>query len=122
MSRLLEASEAWYQAWLEKDAGAVERLAAEDYFYVGPNGITLDRAGILAIIRAPSYRLDYARRTEIVVRRLGNDAAIVRHRFQGGGSYEGASFVDDNRSVMAWEKQDGEWRLVFDQCSFSAKG
>jgi uncharacterized protein (TIGR02246 family) len=118
---VLGLSELWYQAWLEKDAATVERLMAEDYLYVGPDGFTLDRQGILAVIRSPSYRLDYGTRTEIVVRGLGQDAAIVRHRWQGAGSFEGATFTDDNRCAMVWEKHVGEWRLVLDQCSFTGK-
>ena len=114
-------SERWYQAWLEKDAATVERLMAEDYLYVGPNGLTLDRQAILAIIGSPSYRLDHGTRTEVVVRTLGQDAAIVRHRWQGAGPFEGTSFTDDDRCVMVREKQAGEWRIVLDQCSFSSK-
>ena len=29
--------------------------------------------------------------------------------------------LSDQRSVMVWEKQAGEWRLVMEQCSFSSK-
>jgi uncharacterized protein (TIGR02246 family) len=114
-------SERWYQAWLEKDVATVERLMAEDYLYVGPNGLTLDRQAILAIISSPNYQLDHGTRTEVVVRTLGREAAIVRHCWQGAGSFEGNSFTDDNRSVLVWEKQAGEWRIVLDQCSFSGK-
>jgi uncharacterized protein (TIGR02246 family) len=121
LTELRDLSESWYQAWLEKDAATVDRLMADDYVYVAPNGMTLDRQAILAIIASPSYRLDSGTRTEIVVRPIGRDAAIVRHRWQGAGSYEGTSFTDDNRSVLVWEKSDGEWRIVFDQCSFSGK-
>jgi uncharacterized protein (TIGR02246 family) len=120
-SELLELSERWYQAWLEKDAATVEHLMAEDYLYVAPNGSTLDRQAILAIINSPSYRLDHGTRTEIVTRTLGDQAAIVRHRWQGAGSFEGTSFTDDNRAVLVWEKQAGEWRIVHDQCSFAGK-
>ena len=112
-------SERWYQAWLEKDATTVERLMAEDYLYVGPNGLTLDRQAILAIIGSPSYVLDHGTRTEVDVRAVGREAAVVRHRYQGAGSVEGKSFTDDQRCVMIWEKQAGEWRLVMEQCSFS---
>src|SRR5262249_53584361 len=97
-------SERWYQAWLEKDASTVEPLMAEDYLYVGPNGLVLDRQAILAIIGSPSYRLDHGTRTEVVVRALGHQAAMVRHRWQGAGAFEGTSFTDDNRCVMVWEK------------------
>ena len=119
-SQLHDLSERWFQAWLEKDAATVERLAAADYIYIAPGGAMLDRQAILGIIRSPSYRLDHGRRTEIVVRPLGREAAVVRHRYQGAGSFEGTSFTDDHRGVMVWEQQAGEWRLVMEQCSFSA--
>ena len=112
-------SERWFRAWLEKDVATVERLAAPDYLYVAPNGAVLDRSAMLGIIRSPTYRLDHGTRTEIAVRGLGPDAAVVRHRYQGAGSFEGTSFTDDQRCVMVWEKQAGEWRVVMEQCSFS---
>ena len=120
-SELQHLSERWFQAWLEKDAATVKRLMAEDYLYIGPSGLVLDRQAILAIIRSPSYRLDYATRTEVVVRAVGQGAAVVRHRYQGAGSFEGTSFTDDHRCVMIWEKHTGEWQLVMEQCSFSGK-
>jgi uncharacterized protein (TIGR02246 family) len=118
---LHELSARWFQAWLDKDASTVERLAAEDYIYVAPNGSTLDRQAILAIIRSPSYRLDRGTRTEVVVRTVGRDAAVVRHHYQGAGSFEGTTFTDDQRCVMVWEKHRGKWRLVMEQCSFGSK-
>jgi uncharacterized protein (TIGR02246 family) len=120
-SELRALSERWFQAWLQKDAATVERLAADDYLYIAPSGSTLDRPAILAIIRSPSYRLHHGTRTEIVVRAMGGDAAVVRHHYQGSGSFEGASFTDDQRCVMVWEKHAGQWRLVMEQCSFSSK-
>jgi hypothetical protein len=117
---LHELSERWFRAWLEKDAATVERLAAEDYVYIAPNGLTLDRQAILGIIRSPSYRLDHGTRSEVVVRPLGPEAGVVRHRYRGAGSFEGAGFTDDQRCVMVWEKQAGQWRLVMEQCSLNA--
>jgi hypothetical protein len=115
-----DLSERWFRAWLDKDAATVDRLAAEDYVYVSPNGSILDRADILRILRSPSYRLDHGTRTDIVVRTLGQNAAVVRHRYQGSGSFEGASFKDDQRCVMVWERVAGEWRLVTEQCSLAS--
>jgi uncharacterized protein (TIGR02246 family) len=121
LSEVHDLSERWFQAWLEKDAATVERLMAEDYIYIAPTGLTLDRQAILAIIRSPTYRLDRGTRTEVTVRALGQEAAVVRHRYQGAGSFEGTSFTDDHRCVMVWEKHAGDWRLVMDQCSFSSR-
>ena len=99
----------------------IERLAANDYIYVSPNGSVLDRQAILAIIRSPSYRLNQGGRTEIVVRTLGPDAAVVRHHYEGAGTFESAEFIDDQRCVMVWEKQAGQWRLVMEQCALNGK-
>ena len=117
-SELLELSERWFAAWLAKDAATVNELAAEDYLYVGPGGLSFDRGAILGVIRSPTYRLDQGTRTEVVIRGVGKEAALVRHRWQGAGSFEGASFTDDSRCVMVWERQGDPWRLVMEQCSF----
>ena len=114
-------NERWSRAWLEKDAATVERLMAEDYIYVAPNGLVLDRQAILRIIRSPGYRLDFATRTEIVVRALGNDAAIARHYSQAAGSFEDNPFTDDHACIMICEKQAGEWRIVMEQHSLRNK-
>ena len=121
LSELQNLNERWNRAWLERDAATVERLTAEDYLYVAPSGLTLDRRAILAIIRSPNYRLDDATRTEIVVRALGQEAGVVRYRSQAAVSFEGTSFTDDYKCVMVCEKQAGEWRIVLEQCSFSSK-
>jgi hypothetical protein len=118
-SELRGISEQWFQAWLDKDAALVDRLAAQDYIYIAPSGATLDRAAILRIIRSAGYRLDRGVRTEVVIRLLGRDAGVVRHRYEGAGSLDGKAFTDDHRGLMVWEKQGGEWRLVMEQNSFS---
>ena len=120
-SELLDLSDGWFAAWLAKDAATVDQLAAADYVYIGPSGTVLDRQAILAVIRSPSYRLDRGTRSEVVVRALGPAAAVVRHRYQGSGTFEGRPFTDDHRCVMVWEIQSGQWRLVMEQCSFSSK-
>jgi uncharacterized protein (TIGR02246 family) len=121
VSEVQSLSERWFRAWLDKDAATVEQLMAEDYLYIGPSGFVLDRNAILAIIRSPSYRLDQGTRTEVVVRALGQEAAVERHRYQGAGSYDGALFTDDHRGLMVWERRAGQWQLVMEQCSFSSR-
>ena len=121
LSELHGLNARWNQAWLEKDAATVERLTADDYVYIGPSGMVLDRQAILSIIRSDSYRLDGGCHTEVVVRVIGHAAAVVRHRWQGSGSFEGTSFTDDQRGVRVWEKQAGAWRIVMEQSSFGSK-
>src|SRR5260370_29290946 len=112
LSDVHSLNERWNKAWLEKDAATVDRQMAEDYIYVAPNGMVLDRHAILTIICSPTYRLDYATRTDALVRALGHEAAVVRHGSQAAGPFEGASFTDHHRGVITCEKQAGASRRV----------
>jgi uncharacterized protein (TIGR02246 family) len=120
LAELQDLREQWNRAWFEKDAATVERLMAADYLYVAPQGFVLDREAILGVIRSPSYRLDHGTRTEVVIRVLGHEAAVIRHRWQGSGSFEGRSFTEDHKCVMVCDHRAGEWRIVMEQSSFSS--
>jgi uncharacterized protein (TIGR02246 family) len=119
LTELQRLNETWTRAWLEKDAATVERLMAEDYLYVGPKGPVLDRPSILRIIRSPSYRLTRSTRTDVLVRPLGNDAAIIRFRAQSAGTFEGVAFEEDHRLVMVCVRQGPDWRIVMEQSSLN---
>jgi hypothetical protein len=109
----------WEQAWLDKDAALVEKLTADGYVYIAPNGQMLDRQAILKIIRSPSYHLDKGTRTEVIVKPVGTDTAVVVHRSQGEGSLEGKSFKEDHRCTMLCVKHGDEWRVILEQCSLN---
>ena len=57
---LQRLSEAWNRAWLEKDAATVEKMMADEYVFVAPNGQLSGRETILKTIRSTSYRLTAA--------------------------------------------------------------
>jgi hypothetical protein len=120
LTELEALDQTWNQAWFNKDAATVERLTAYDYVYVAPNGQILDRQAILDIIRSPTYRLDHGTRTEVVVRPIGADAAVIRRRWQGAGSYQGTPFEDDHRLVMVCARVVGAWQIVLEQCTANA--
>lgn len=107
----------WERAWLEKDAALVEKLMADEYVYIAPNGQIMDRQAILKIIRSPGYHLDNATRTEVTIKPVGQDAAVVVHRSQAEGQFEGKSFKDDHRCTMLCVRRGGEWRVTLEQCS-----
>jgi uncharacterized protein (TIGR02246 family) len=116
-SELEQLNQLWLRAWLEKDAATVERLMADDYVYVAPTGKSLDREAILRIIRSPGYRLHHWMRTNVVVRMLGDSAAVIRHRGQGEGEFEGKPFKEDHACLTVWEQVGGVWQVVLEQCT-----
>jgi uncharacterized protein (TIGR02246 family) len=118
-NELEQHSQRWYQAWLERDAAAVERMMADDYVYVDPTGHVQDREAILRIIRSPGYRLMSFTRTKVVFRMLGDDAAVIRSRGQGEGEYDGKHFKDDQDQALmqVYARVRGEWKVVAEQAT-----
>ena len=116
-SELEQMDHRWNRAWLAKDAATVERLMAEDYVYVAPTGQVFDREAILRIIRSPSYRLHHATLTNVVVRMLGDSAAVIRDRCRSEGEFEGKRFKDDHSCVRVCARVRGEWQIVVEQCT-----
>jgi ketosteroid isomerase-like protein len=116
-SELEQFVQRWNRAWLDKDAASVERMMADDYVYVAPTGQVFDRAAILGIIRSPTYRLHHCTLTNVVVRMLGDNAAVVRDRIRGEGEFEGTRFKDDHSCIRVCAKVRGEWQIVVEQCT-----
>ena len=120
-SELEKLNEQWNQAWLGKDAATVERMMADDYVYVAPTGQVLDREAILRIIRSPRYRLYRWTRTNVVVRMLGNSAAVIRLRGQGEGEFEGKPFKEDHACMTVCARVQDQWQVVMEQCSANSR-
>ena len=108
---------AWHAAWFAKDVAAIAEMMAEDYVYVAPNGTILDRAAILQIAGDPTYGLTGGTHSETTVVMLGEDAALVRHRWRGTGTFRGQVFVDDHRCATICDRLRGQWRIRYEQCS-----
>ncbi len=107
----------WNRAWLEKDAALVEKLMADDYLYIAPNGKLLDRKAILNIIKSPSYRLETSTRTPVMIKTVGKDAAVMVFHSQAAGAFEEKSFKDDHKCTMLCVRLGSDWRVLLEQCS-----
>ncbi|MEK6300854.1 MAG: nuclear transport factor 2 family protein [Acidobacteriota bacterium] len=116
-AELERLTDTWIRAWLEKDEATVEKLMADEYIYIAPNGQVLDRQAILGIIRSEGYHLDTWTRTELVIRSIASDTAALVHRGQGEGSFDGKSFKDDHRCTTVCVRRDGYWQVILEHCS-----
>jgi Domain of unknown function (DUF4440) len=116
-AELTQFNQRWIQAWLDKDPATVERLMADDYVYVTPTGLAQDRAAILHIIRSPGYRLRRWNQSNLVVRMLGDNAAVIRLRGQGEGEFEDKPFKQDQACMRVCARVRGEWQVVAEQCT-----
>ena len=117
LDELHKLNETWNRAWHERDAATVDRIMTEDYVYVAPDGRILDRQTILSVIRSPTYSIHHGANTEIVVRPLGADAALIRRRWQGEVTFEGTLYKEDHRVAMICARTGGQWHVVFEQAA-----
>jgi len=107
----------WNTAWLENDSATVNKLMAPEYVYVAQNGRILDRIAIMGVIRSPSYKIHSGNWTEIEIKLLSDDAAIILDRWTGTGTLNGNTFIDNNRCSRVCLRRNGAWQIVFEQAS-----
>ena len=89
---------------------------------LGSAGQALDREAILGIIRSPGYRLHHWTRTNVIVRMLGDSAAVIRHRGRGEGEFDGKPFQQDHACMTVCAKVHGKWQIVVEQCTTNQPG
>lgn len=103
-------------AWSRKDTAAVSRLLAPAYVYFSSQGSTSPRGQSLAMLSAPHYRLEYADRSELEIHLSGN-TAVVGSRWRGRGTWEGRSFVDDQRCSLTLARGPDGWLVLSEHCT-----
>lgn len=103
-------------AWNARDTVTVGRMMSSAYAYYSSRGDVIPRAGFMAFLTEPSYKLDFVERSEVEPRFDGN-TAVVSTRWRGRGSYKGEAFVDDQRCSMTWHRAFDGWRLMAEHCT-----
>ena len=112
----VEAYVAHYDsAWNQRDTSAVSRLLAPQYQYFTSRGGVSSRAETMAMLSAPDYRLEHAKRSEIAIS-LSGPVAVVSSRWVGHGTYRGQPFKDDQRCGQTWLETSESWQLVSEHC------
>lgn len=107
----------WNQAWLENNVALVEKLMADDYLYIAPDGKLLDCNAILNVMKSPSYHLERSSRTSLVIKSAGEDVGLMVFHSQAAGTFEGKSFEDDHNCTMVCVRRGNEWQVWLEQCS-----
>src|SRR4029453_3036181 len=109
---------AWQDAWFTKNGRAIAEIMTDDYTYVAPNAGVMNPPTILGVVNDSTYALTGGTHTETVVSMLGEDAALVRRRWQGSGTYRGQAFVEDHRCVTILDRWSGRrWMSLMTKTS-----
>jgi ketosteroid isomerase-like protein len=111
----------WASAERAGDSDQLETLLTEDFTAVGPLGFILPKQAWLARHRSGDLKYQDFSVTEVQVRPLGDDAAVVTARNNTRGSHQGHPIPEAVRASLVLTREPaGGWRLTAAHLSFIA--
>jgi ketosteroid isomerase-like protein len=111
---LLKLENVFAQAVASNDADALDRLLADDWVIVEPDGGMIDKARFLGVIRSGALAHESMESTEPRIRVYGK-TALVTLVTTSKGKFMGQDFTSCERATDIFVKQSGRWQCVFTQ-------
>jgi ketosteroid isomerase-like protein len=97
-----------------RDGAYMEKIFADDFYALNPQGQLLDKSQQIANLLRPERTLKLDPPTEVTVHFHGN-AAILWERVTVHGTDKGKPFGGDFRFSRVFVKDNGEWKVVLAQ-------
>jgi hypothetical protein len=110
----------WNEAHEHGDAGALEKLWADDMEVAVPKMPVMTKADVLKFARSGRMKFLSYRTSDIRVRVYDN-AAVVTGRLQRTRSMNGQEISDDWRFTKTYVRETGQWRVVSFHASEAAQ-
>ncbi len=105
-AKILAMEHSWGQAYLSKDAKALERILDDAFVNVDSDGNLQTKADVLAEVRTSTVLQFF---TESMVVHLHGDTAIVTGVFLIKGVERGKPYAERERFVDTWFYRNGQW-------------
>ncbi len=117
-SQVEDVERQWFEAFQRHDTATLDRILADDYVFIGPNGQTHTKTAIRNL-NWPEYRrvnLD-----EVRVRVYG-EAAVLTARLVIHGRTANGDVTGTYRHTRVYVRQRGQWRAVSGQSTKVSSG
>jgi ketosteroid isomerase-like protein len=111
---LLKLEDEFARAVVTNDADALNRLLADDWIIVEPDGGMIDKARFLGVIRSGALSHESMESIDLRVRVYGN-TAVVTGLTTSKGKFMGQDFTSCERATDIFVKQADRWQCVFTQ-------
>lgn len=108
---LLKLEKAFAEAIIKNDLEGIERLVADDWIIIDPNGEIVDRARFFEVIKSGALTHDMMESGDFRVRVYG-DSAVVTGVTRTKGKFMGQEFNTQERATDVFVRRDGRWRCV----------
>jgi len=111
---LLKLENDFARAVASNNADALDKLLADDWIIVEPDGSIIDKARFLEVIRSGALSHESMKSTDLKVRVYGN-TAVVTGLATSKGKFMGQDFISCERATDIFVKQADRWQCVFTQ-------
>ena len=111
---VIEFRNRYIEAEENRDMTYLDKILADDFFALNPQGQLLDKAQQLANLKRPDRTLKVLNPRETKVRFYGNVAILTEH-VTVDGMDKGRPFGGEYRFLRVFAKQNGEWKVVLAQ-------
>lgn len=111
---VIAVERAWVEAIRAKDLAGLAAMLADEYIAIGEDGRVFDKTAELAGLARPDRWWDFAESDEYDVR-IHGDAALLIGRWRAKGVNGDVAFDYAARFVAVYVRQNGQWRLAFNQ-------
>jgi ketosteroid isomerase-like protein len=111
---LLKLENEFARAVASNNADALDRLLADDWIIVEPDGSIIDKFRFLEVIRSGALSHESMESTDLKVRVYGN-TAVVTGLTTSKGKFMGQDFTSCERATDIFVKQPDRWQCVFTQ-------
>jgi ketosteroid isomerase-like protein len=108
----------YIEAEENRDVAFLDKILADDFFALNPQGKLLDKAGQLENLKRPDRTLKVLNARETHVQFYANGAvAVLTEHVTVDGTDKGRAFGGEYRFLRVFAKQNGAWRVVLAQGS-----
>ena len=111
---LLKLEDEFARAVASNDADTLDKLLADDWIIVEPDGGMIDKARFLGVIRSGALSHESLESTDLRARLYGY-TAVVTGLTTSKGKFMGQDFTSCERATDIFVKQADRWQCVFTQ-------
>ncbi len=115
---VIEFRNKYIEAEENRDMAFLDKILADDFFALNPQGKLLDKAGQLENLKRPDRTLKVLNPRDMHVQFYANgDVAILTEHVTVDGHDNGKPFGGEYRFLRVFAKQNGGWKVVLAQGS-----
>lgn len=112
---LLRLERTYVQAEIDQDVPTLDRLFADDLRYTGINGAVISKEQALGWVRHPSLTIAAIELSDLHVRPLGEDAAVVTGHADLEMHFAGDDYSGPYRFTRVYHRREAGWQIVAGQ-------